>query len=223
MRYLFQALIAILLLSLGNFSYAQCDGVIPLLCDADGDRDIDSDDIAAIGAANGETVEPGDIRDIDGDGVITGLDARQCVARCDQSACSNPSSGESLVLGHLPSEEAEAFGNKLRGVAGEDSNGNVVKVFFPNSASEPVVWEAVDLGDIPYSYVTNGVIRIVYPEAYQGRQLVAIKPAEHFDYVYQFSEDGSKMKRLPFVLTEDGSVLLRLLSDNANIYIALVK
>ena len=83
MRYLLQVFLSVLLLAVCDTTYAQCDGVIPVLCDADGDRDVDSDDISLIGALKGEPAGflPDAIVDIDGDGVITGLDARQCVAQ----------------------------------------------------------------------------------------------------------------------------------------------
>ncbi len=91
MRILFQTVLAAMLIVGSNLAYSQCAGPIPLLCDADGDFDIDSDDIFAISAAKGALSSgPGDIRDIDGDGVITLLDARQCVARCEESLCVDP-------------------------------------------------------------------------------------------------------------------------------------
>lgn len=134
MRQLSQVLIAILLLSLGNLSYAQCDGVVPLLCDADGDGAVDSDDIAAIGAANGESVEPGDIRDIDADGVITGLDARQCVARCDEEGCATVSaeSGPLITINSpidgdtitTPTVMVEGTATDEDGIAGIQINGS---------------------------------------------------------------------------------------------------
>lgn len=63
-----------------------------MLCDADGNRDVDINDIRAITLANGTLVNPGDIRDIDVDGKITLLDARQCVARCSLPGCGEPCS-----------------------------------------------------------------------------------------------------------------------------------
>lgn len=80
-----------------NLSYGQCGGPVPLLCDADADRDVDSADIAAIGQAHGTTAtSPVDMRDIDGDGTITVLDARQCVARCSEAQCSVPADLDSV-------------------------------------------------------------------------------------------------------------------------------
>lgn len=88
MRYLTHTLITLMLLSISSFSYSQCGAAIPIMCDADGDRDVDSDDITAIGGAKGApSTGPGDFRDIDSDGFITVLDARQCVAMCDQPQC----------------------------------------------------------------------------------------------------------------------------------------
>ena len=52
----------------------------PLMCDADGDNDVDRSDILEIMAArNTPATGPDDPRDADGDGVITVLDARKCV------------------------------------------------------------------------------------------------------------------------------------------------
>jgi hypothetical protein len=53
----------------------------------DGNNIIDITDIRAITAARGTPAAPGDVRDADGDGVITVLDARQCVLRCTNSRC----------------------------------------------------------------------------------------------------------------------------------------
>ena len=80
-------------MALSGYSYAQCGDPVPVLCDADGDRDVDSADIAAIGLAKGTaSTGPADIRDMDGDGMITVLDARQCVALCDQPRCASAAS-----------------------------------------------------------------------------------------------------------------------------------
>jgi hypothetical protein len=48
------------------------------LCDADGDRDVDQNDINTLILAKGTVADPGDIKDFDVDGVITTLDAREC-------------------------------------------------------------------------------------------------------------------------------------------------
>lgn len=66
--------------------YGQCV-MVPVLCDADGDRNVDHHDIDAITNAEGTLVEPGDVRDIDADGEITAQDALQCVAQCDFGDC----------------------------------------------------------------------------------------------------------------------------------------
>ena len=91
MRHL-QILITLVLVTLSSFSYSQCGGPAPLLCDADGNRDVNIDDITSISLAKGTTVGPGDIRDIDGDRMITVLDARQCIARCSLPGCVEPCS-----------------------------------------------------------------------------------------------------------------------------------
>ncbi len=88
MRYLPLLLSTLALLTLSNQSLAQCAGAVPLLCDADSNYIVDANDIEAISAARGTPASgPGDIRDIDSDGVITILDARQCVAYCEHPQC----------------------------------------------------------------------------------------------------------------------------------------
>jgi hypothetical protein len=60
-------------------------GAIP--CDVDLNGVVDIDDINAIAAAKNTEAAPGDVRDVDGDGVITVNDARQCVLQCTNSGC----------------------------------------------------------------------------------------------------------------------------------------
>jgi polygalacturonase len=56
-------------------------------CDTNADGRIDHNDIAAIGAAIGYSVYPGDPRDVDGDGVVTGRDVAACARQCSHAAC----------------------------------------------------------------------------------------------------------------------------------------
>jgi len=72
--------------------FTQCPVTLEVLtlqkCDVDGDRNVDTDDISLIFAArNTPATGSGDPRDVDGDGVITVLDARQCVLQCDLTNC----------------------------------------------------------------------------------------------------------------------------------------
>lgn len=88
MQYLAQILMALVMITLSSFSNAQCGAPAPMLCDIDGDRDVDVNDIKALTLAKGTPISgPGDIRDMDGDGMITVLDARQCVAFCTGGNC----------------------------------------------------------------------------------------------------------------------------------------
>jgi len=57
------------------------------VCDFDDDGDVDRNDIEILLADRGETVEPDDPRDLDGDGVITSLDGRKCVLMCTWGYC----------------------------------------------------------------------------------------------------------------------------------------
>jgi glucose/arabinose dehydrogenase len=58
-----------------------------LVCDADANGRIDRNDITGILAARGTAAAPGDVRDVDGDGSITVLDARSCTLRCTSAQC----------------------------------------------------------------------------------------------------------------------------------------
>ncbi len=57
-------------------------------CDANGDDNVDRNDIVLIMAArNTAATGSSDPRDHDGDGIITVLDARQCIFQCDLNNC----------------------------------------------------------------------------------------------------------------------------------------
>ena len=63
----------------------------PLLCDIDGDADVDRDDVSAILAyRNMPATGPYDPMDVDGDGWITVGDARRCVLECTLPRCAIP-------------------------------------------------------------------------------------------------------------------------------------
>lgn len=62
--------------------------VVPLKGDIDGDGDVDQDDLNAVLAArNTPASGPNDPRDLDGDGMITALDARQLRLLCTRPNC----------------------------------------------------------------------------------------------------------------------------------------
>ena len=61
-----------------------------LICDIDADGDVDILDIRGISARRGDPALPGDPADIDGDGVITVFDARNCVYQCTLARCAIP-------------------------------------------------------------------------------------------------------------------------------------
>ncbi|MAT93687.1 MAG: hypothetical protein CME59_13900 [Halioglobus sp.] len=85
---------ALALLTPGGHALAQCGGPVPLLCDTDGDFAVGIEDIHAIRLAAGSASSgPGDLRDIDGDGMITLADARQCSTRCAQPQCASAVEG----------------------------------------------------------------------------------------------------------------------------------
>jgi hypothetical protein len=59
-----------------------------LPCDVDGDGDVDASDVAAIFAARGSLASgPDDVRDANGDGVISVNDGRACVLQCTNPGC----------------------------------------------------------------------------------------------------------------------------------------
>ncbi len=60
----------------------------PLVCDVNGDGQVDIDDINAIFAARGTPATgPDDPRDVNGDGVISINDGRECVLQCTNPQC----------------------------------------------------------------------------------------------------------------------------------------
>ena len=64
------------------------DLTVPLLLgDADGDRDIDRDDINLIVAARNQPAGVSDPRDLNADGVINAVDARLAALRCTRAQC----------------------------------------------------------------------------------------------------------------------------------------
>lgn len=60
------------------------------VCDANNDLLINNVDLNLITAARGSAAAPGDVRDADGDGKITVLDARKCALKCTNGNCSTP-------------------------------------------------------------------------------------------------------------------------------------
>jgi len=115
MRHL-QILITLAMITVSSYSYAQCGGPVPLLCDADGNRVINIDDITAISLAKGTSVASGDVRDIDMDGMITVLDARQCAVKCDLPECLDYADRSSA---RLATEVDLLSGPLARGVPGD--------------------------------------------------------------------------------------------------------
>lgn len=93
LRLLSASATALALLLLASVSHAQCGGRVPLLCDADGDYNVDEHDIHLIKLDRGlPSAGPGDVRDIDTDGVITLDDAAQCATRCSSGQCASTAS-----------------------------------------------------------------------------------------------------------------------------------
>jgi len=116
MRYV-QILAAVAAILFSAHSTAMC-GVPPTLtCDADGNGDVNIDDINAISEANGTPASgPDDVRDIDGDGTITLLDARQCVSSCSLPQCVDP---QERASARLAINADRMSGPIARGVAGD--------------------------------------------------------------------------------------------------------
>jgi cysteine-rich repeat protein len=82
----------------GCSRFCQVEPVAPV-CDADGDFDVDQLDVTVIVAARGQLAAPGDLRDADGDGRITVLDARRCAVQCEATCTTNVGCG---LLGAEP-------------------------------------------------------------------------------------------------------------------------
>ena len=56
-------------------------------CDVDSDGDIDQNDLSLISRARGQTAQPGDPRDSDGDRMITSNDVKVCLKICTRPNC----------------------------------------------------------------------------------------------------------------------------------------
>ncbi|MDF1552332.1 MAG: calcium-binding EGF-like domain-containing protein, partial [Deferrisomatales bacterium] len=67
--------------------YCQDGGPTTVVCDVDGDGDVDILDINQINSAANTPALPGDPRDADGDGLITVNDARACFLQCTRFRC----------------------------------------------------------------------------------------------------------------------------------------
>lgn len=57
------------------------------VCDVDRDGDVDKNDLSLISRARGQTAQPGDPRDSDGDGAITPNDVKECIKVCTRPNC----------------------------------------------------------------------------------------------------------------------------------------
>ena len=74
--------------SASDAAWAECEAPTPLPCDVDRNSQVDRNDVIAIMAARGQTAPPADVAlDTDGDGIISLLDARQCVLLCTNAGC----------------------------------------------------------------------------------------------------------------------------------------
>ena len=61
--------------------------IFATVCDADRDGDIDKYDLSIISRARGQSAPFGDLRDSDGDGIITPNDVKVCIPQCTRPNC----------------------------------------------------------------------------------------------------------------------------------------
>ena len=61
--------------------------VAQAICNVDQDSDIDKTDLSAISRARGQTAQPGDPRDANGDGLISPADLKVCIPLCTRPNC----------------------------------------------------------------------------------------------------------------------------------------
>jgi len=61
--------------------------IAPIICDVDKDGDIDQYDLSLISRARGQTAPFGDLRDSDGNGLITPNDVKVCIPQCTRPNC----------------------------------------------------------------------------------------------------------------------------------------
>jgi len=80
-----------------NVLIAAAEMMVSMVCDADGDGDVDFSDIEAIFRARETPAEPGDPRDGNGDGIIDLRDVIFCFFTCTNQSCA-PSNGQGAVV-----------------------------------------------------------------------------------------------------------------------------
>ena len=68
-------------------TYGFSAATAPTVCDIDSDGDVDTTDTRAILSARGTHVSAGNLRDADGDRVVTAVDAKICTKRCTRPTC----------------------------------------------------------------------------------------------------------------------------------------
>ena len=104
MRRIIYGLVVSFPLFIANSAFGQ-----GLVCDADFDNDVDSNDLALILAArNTPASGPDDPRDPDRDGNITVLDVRQCLLQCTLPGCAEPQGNQAPSIVSTPVVNATA-------------------------------------------------------------------------------------------------------------------
>ncbi len=99
------------------------------VCDLDNDGDVDMADISAIlDLRNMPASGPGDPADADGDGIITVLDARQCVLLCTLPRCASPTTSNTAPVADAGPDQSVFVGDtvQLDGSGSSDADGDAL-------------------------------------------------------------------------------------------------
>lgn len=163
MRRLLKNLVTVLTLTLSGYSYAQCGAPAPMLCDLDGDRTVDQSDIDALLLLKGTAVSQGDLRDIDGDGVITVLDARKCVSYCKNENC---------VADKAPIAVASSNSNIAGSFAKVILDGSLSND--PDGTIKSYAWEQLSGPPLEIQSASNSIAQFITPWV-ATREMASIK------------------------------------------------
>jgi len=130
-----------------NVLIAAEEMMVSMVCDADGDGDVDFSDIEAIFRARGTPAEPGDPRDANGDGIIDLRDVIFCFFTCTNPSCA-PSNGQGAVVNQatVTTSELNVLPNASAGADQSVSLGD--EVVLDGTASNDPICDDDENGDI---------------------------------------------------------------------------
>ena len=154
-------------LGLGGLSHAA-------ICDIDADGDVDRLDIKSVVTSRNTSVGPGDLRDADGDGTITVLDARICIRQCNQPGCP--------VIEPAVSRPSETAGQAGAATAGRTGNADTTTSGRANTGSGDRTRAAGSVWKVARGDTLYAISRTIFPgdagrQAHLRQDIVNLNPA----------------------------------------------